>query len=259
MIIIELACLLIVAFYVIARGRRDLKQLVLLSISSFIAEDTVIRAYGFYTYSPEWSIFIDRVPLMIILIWPVVISSACDLAKGRALPAAAIVLFDASLIEPIAVRAGLWTWHEPGLFHVPPIGILGWALFAYFAIKKPLIAPLVTHFCLIVLWWVFFRWVNVDLPEWIFAVAIWVLSIALVIKMRARVARRDLWLRVPAALFFFVLLGIYGRSEPALIVYALAFAPPYIAQMLIMQKPATQTSGAQQSRSLVQGAHMPDI
>ena len=38
-----------------------------------------------------------------------------------------------------------------------------------------------------------------------------------------------MWTRVPAAAFFFVLLALYGRREPALIAYALAFAPPYLA------------------------------
>ena len=50
-----------------------------------------------------------------------------------ALLGAAIVLADASLIEPIAVRAGLWRWTEPGLFAVPLVGIVGWAFFAWAA------------------------------------------------------------------------------------------------------------------------------
>jgi hypothetical protein len=38
-----------------------------------------------------------------------------------------------------------------------------------------------------------------------------------------------MWLRVPAAGFFFVLLALHGRSLAPLVAYALAFAPPYLA------------------------------
>ena len=69
---------------------------------------------------------------------PVVILSALELAESltktrTTLLCAAIALADAALIEPVAVRAGLWRWHEPGLFGVPPIGILGWAFFTFVA------------------------------------------------------------------------------------------------------------------------------
>src|SRR5439155_24844517 len=112
-------------------------RLALLVVASWIGEDSVIRVYGFYHYARGWALFVDQVPLAIVVIWPVVIDSAWGLARclaagarAQALLAAAFVLADASLIEPIAVRAGLWRWTEPGLFAVPPVGILGWALFA---------------------------------------------------------------------------------------------------------------------------------
>jgi uncharacterized membrane protein len=260
-VILELACLAIVALFVAVRSRRDpsprafMARLGLLALASFLAEDTVIRAYGFYAYETErWSLFLDRVPLMIVLIWPVVIHSAWDLSRHvpgpRVWIASAIVLFDASLIEPIAVRAGLWRWTEPGLFDVPPIGVFGWAVFAFFAILcfergrgalAPIIATAGSHLVLVASWWIFFRWVNVDLPAWPFVVALWCLSIALVRFARTSIPRIELGVRIPAALFFFALLALYGRSEPALVSYALAFAPPYLAQMLIVQKPPMQT------------------
>ena len=140
MIGLELVCAAIVALYAVAR-RDALPELALLAVAGFVGEDSVIRAYGFYSYSPRWHLFLDRVPLAIVLIWPIVIHSAWRWrAAWRRAPAlaplvgAAIVLADASLIEPIAVHAGLWTWTEPGLFAVPPIGIIGWAYFAGAAI-----------------------------------------------------------------------------------------------------------------------------
>jgi hypothetical protein len=236
MIVLELACVLIVSLYVAMRGRKEWRRLLFLSVSAWAAEDSVIRAYNFYEYSPEWSLFIDRVPLMIILIWPVVISSAYDLTKyipgPRPLLTALIVLFDASLIEPVAVGAKLWHWNEPGLFEVPPIGILGWAIFAFFAVQRAWIAPLATHAVLLALWWAFFRWVNVPLPVWPFLIVLAVLSAVFVGRARLAIPRIELWLRVPAALFFFVLLGIFGRDDPWLIAWTISFAPPYLAQML---------------------------
>lgn len=144
--LLELACLAIVILYIVVRGLRDPAprdfgvRLGLLMVASWLAEDTCIRAYGFYAYHPGWSLFVDQVPILIVVIWPVVIHTAWDLARGLARPervplaSALIVLADASLIEPIAVNAGLWAWSEPGLFAVPPIGIIGWATFTFLAL-----------------------------------------------------------------------------------------------------------------------------
>lgn len=240
MTILELACAAIVAVFVIARATRDpapkrfLGRMAALSALSWLGEDTVIRAYGFYTYSPEWSLFVDRVPILIVLIWPVVIHSAFDLAKGRPLVAGAIILLDASLIEPIAVSRGLWVWSEPGIFGVPPIGIAGWAVFGALAIAMRerwwwVVVPL-THAVLIALWWGLFRWISAPIAPVAPVVGIGCLSLAAsawALRRRLPVARIDLLLRVPAAAFFFVLLAL-GSPSPHLVAYAIAFAPPYL-------------------------------
>src|SRR2546423_323223 len=144
----ELACLAIVALYLVVRVRKEprvLLRLGMMMIASFLAEDSVIRAYGFYAYAPSWSVFVDRVPILIVMIWPIVIHSASDLAerifqdrRSVVLATGAFVLLDAMLIEPIAVHAGLWSWSAPGFFGVPPIGVLGWAYFAaaYVALER---------------------------------------------------------------------------------------------------------------------------
>ena len=46
--------------------------------------------------------------------------------------------------------------------------------------------------------------------------------------MRRRVPPLTMWLRVPAAGFFFALLAIHGHGAAPLVAYALAFAPPYL-------------------------------
>jgi hypothetical protein len=251
---IELVCAVIVALYAVAR-RDALPTLALLAVAGFIGEDSVIRAYGFYHYSPRWHLFLDRVPLMIVVIWPIVIHSAFTLARRLAparsklapLLGAAIVLADASLIEPIAVHAGLWTWTAPGLFAVPPIGIIGWAYFAGAAMacldgERPIaaivVAPLATHVLLVASWWTAFKWLSRPLSSWPFVVAAWLVlgTVALAARRvpgrRDAEFRKDVLLRGPGAAFFFVLLVLYARDLPSLVVYALAFVPPYFALLL---------------------------
>ncbi|HEY2744819.1 MAG TPA: carotenoid biosynthesis protein [Polyangia bacterium] len=259
MLALEIACAAIVAIYVIAR-REAIPALALLAVAGFIGEDSVIRVYGFYFYSPRWHLFLDRVPLMIVVIWPIVIHSAWSLARRLApsrawapLVGAGIVLADASLIEPIAVHAGLWTWTEPGLFAVPPIGILGWAFFAGAAMvcleraekngTPPALAvvaaSLTTHALLVASWWLAFKWMSRSLPPWPFVAAAWIVLGALALAAaRARpgrgapALRKDLLLRGPGAAFFFVLLLLDGRDAPPLCAYAFAFVPPYLALLL---------------------------
>jgi hypothetical protein len=262
---LELVCAAIVLVWIVLRARRDpsprhlLLRLGLLAAAGWVGEDTMIRAYHFYAYSEDtWAIFIDRVPLAIAMIWPVVIHSAWDLARvlarasPRAVPfiAGAIVLADAALIEPIAVRAGLWRWTEPGLFAVPPIGVVGWAVFAVLAIavltgvseKRRLradalavivLAPAGTHAVLLALWWSLFRSVNGEVaPEPAIAVLVILSVAATLFVLRSRAAARvrlgDLVVRIPGAAFFFVLLAAHAE-DGALVAWTLAFAAPYLA------------------------------
>ncbi len=265
MILLELSCALIVLTYLAVRAYyepdrgRLFRRLGLVLAASWMAENSVIHAYHFYQYSPRWSIFIDHVPLMIIVIWPIVITSAWDLMNalgGRAggrkvlLASAAMVFIDAYVMEPIAVQAGLWSWNEPGLFKVPPIGVLGWSYFAVACLaifdwvdrhrRSPwlellvLVIPIAfAHVALIATWWGALRWINHPINPWIAVTLVWILHTSLAIIAARhpgaqRPFRRDLLIRVPPAAFFFVLLGLHGRNNPALITYAIALAPPYL-------------------------------
>ena len=270
MIKLELAAYAIIILFVAVRARFGpepqsfLRRLALLAVASFLVEDSVIHAYGFYFYDEGWTVFIDRVPLAVLLIWPVVIHSSWELARAlltrehAAVPLVGglLVWADASLIEPISVRSGLWTWTQPGLFDVPPIGILGWAFYASlcmvvfqygesrrsttFDMLMWIVPQLGTHALLLVSWWGLFRWVNTTWSAWPVVAVAWSASLGLAVwairvRARSRVLPRDLLTRVPAALFFFVLLALNGRDDAALVAYALAFAPPYLT---LMQKPS---------------------
>ncbi len=263
MTVFELCCLPIVALYVVTRARLDdrpstfLRRLVLLSGAAWLGESTCISLYGYYAYEPApWSLWLGQVPLFIPLIWPSVVVSADDIARHVAprarLPVAAtLVLLDASLMEPIAVRAGLWRWSADGLFEVPVIGIFGWSFFALACLalfqaldrsRSPalmdtavlFVGPAFTHLALVATWWLFFKWSAGPLSEVAAVVALWLLSSGTTLwvsrkRLRAQIPAPLLWTRVPPALFFFGLLAVYGRDNGVLVAYALAFAPPYIA------------------------------
>ncbi len=252
----EGVCLAVVGLH-LARSRRRGEYLAL-AAGAWLGEDTVIRAYGFYAYTPgAWALWLDRVPLLVVLIWPVVIQTARQLARalrpdpraaGRL--AAGIVLADAAFIEPVAVDAGLWHWTHPGPFQVPPIGVIGWALFALPWLAGPdrlrrrpalgvLVAPAFTHLALLLLWWGLFRWIDRPVPD--------ALAAGLGLLVAAGVAgaarRRALPLsalltRAPAAAIFFALLLRSPTAGPALWAWALAGALPYLVLLAGHLRPA---------------------
>ena len=79
MVLLQIACLAIVAAFLVFRARLEaeplslFRRLFLLALAAWAGEDTCIRAYGFYEYSESWWLFLDKVPLLIVLIWPIVI------------------------------------------------------------------------------------------------------------------------------------------------------------------------------------------
>lgn len=278
----ELVCLTIVAVYVALRlwkaggdPRPVVLRFVLLSVSSAIAEHTIIRAYGTYGYATTWSIFVGKVPLVVVLVWPVVVDSAAVLARAIlggdehvarsrfrfAAITAGIVLADAALIEPVAVRAGLWRWTSPGVFAVPIIGILGWAVFALVAtyvietrarVAVIAIGPLVTHGVLVAAWWAGLRFVEVPMPTFACVGVAWVASAAFVMRAAARpVPMSALLMRAPGAVFFFVLLATNfvaparfaepwsatwiapPASAALLALHVAAFAAPYLTSIAV--------------------------
>ena len=260
---LELCCTAVVALWVALRfaacphaERRGLAlQMVVVAVAAWVAEDSCIHLYGFYGYDASaWRVFVDRVPLLVLLIWPVVVTSAFDLARAlrvddRRLPALLLLLVvvDAWFIEPIAVDAGLWSWTEPGPFHVPTIGVLGWGCFAFGVglvvargvpvVAALVVAPLVCHALLLVLWWGAFRWLPDPPHRFVHPAAAWVIAVALVVavvRARPHGMRRLVWLRAPAAVFFFALLWLHGRDDGdgPLLAWSLAFAPPWLALLL---------------------------
>ena len=95
------------------------------------------------------------------------------------------------------------------------------------------LAPLATHAALLASWWGLLRWVNRPLPGWPAAGLAWAVAVALALlvlrhRLHARARLDDMLVRIPPAALFFALL-LASPAPAALVAYALAFAPPYLA------------------------------
>lgn len=257
---LEFACAAIVATWWLLRlplaqdRRRLLLEGLAIAALAWLGEQTCISWYGFYTYAPRWHWLLGDVPLMVVLIWPVVVGSARDLVRALsgdgpvrlALGVGLLVLADAAFIEPAAVAAGLWHWHQPGLLLVPPAGILGWAAYAALVVHALehgregdwrdrtlgllLVVPGL-HVALLSSWWGALRWVNLPVPDTFAPLIAWTASVivtAIVIRRRPTLSLSLVLLRIPGALFFAGLLALSAPSI-AVIAWAAAFVPPWLA------------------------------
>ena len=246
--VFEIACVVIVVATLAAMSRRAapralLADYALLAAAAWIGEESCVAIYRFYAYGAQWDARLLDVPVLVPLIWPLVILSARDVATGlrpsatglaRAALVGAVVAFDASMVEVVAVRAGLWSWAERGHFDVPPIGILGWGFFALGAelvlarargaarLATLLVAPLVAHALILASWWGLFRWaLRGDLGR---ASLVGFVTIAATCALLAALAKRRgdgiplgvAGPRVLAAGLFFVLLVRVAPRDPGL-------------------------------------------
>jgi hypothetical protein len=263
--LLEVVCVVIVGIWLAGRlvvepdraGRSTLiLRMAAMATAAWIAEDSAIRLYGFYFYAADrWTVFVDQVPLLVLIIWPVVVTSGIDLLGALRVPASRwplllglLVVADAWFIEPVAVDAGLWTWTSPGPFTVPTIGVLGWGFYAVgvgvvvasqrAVLWMLLVAPLLCHVLLLATWWGLLRWIDVPPPDAVVAGIGWLVAVTVVVAIARRRPpglRRLVFFRAPAAVFFFGLLAVYGRDEDdaALVTWALAFAPPWLALLTL--------------------------
>lgn len=247
---VEVASLVILAGFLLRMGRRaPLADIGLVAAAAWVAEVSCIRLYGFYQYDAPWLVFVDVMPLLVALIWPFVILSAREVCRSFGLTSGlgvfVVVLYDASLVEPLAVAARLWSWNEPGVFGVPIIGVLGWAYFAFFALLGlerlsgwrrvliVLLAPLGTHLALLASWWGLLRWsLRAELPGPVLGLGSALsaaLLLALVRRARLSAPLPVMLPRMAAAALFFGLLALRGAAVEWLPLYALPFAAPYLA------------------------------
>jgi hypothetical protein len=263
----EAACVVVIAVTLVMMSRsRGWKPLLVdylvLAAAGWAGEQSCVQWYRFYRYSDAWSLFVGHVPLLVPLIWPLVILSAREVTAslwphaGRLSPivVGAVVAFDASLVEVLAVRAGLWSWAEPGHLGVPIIGILGWGYFAAgasFALdlrtawKHAVLVvsgPAAAHLLILASWWGLLRWtLRGDLgPASVAGIAVLGVAATVAVTLSRRrgriVAMRTAAPRTSAALLFLILFLRHGASDPRLWIHVLAISVPQMASSLRLRR-----------------------
>lgn len=117
--------------------RRAIGELLALALYGYALEWVAIRFFSSHVYGEEWRLAPLGVPVGVAAVWAAVISSAMALAArlgsssawSRAVAAALLGVTLDLMMEPVAVRVGLWRWTPPGPWLGVPFGnFVGWAV-----------------------------------------------------------------------------------------------------------------------------------
>lgn len=112
-------------------------ELLALALYGFALERVAILVFASHAYGDGWRLAPSGVPLAVAAVWAAVIVSAMAVAAqrgpvtafGRGAAAALVGVSLDLLMEPVAVRAGLWRWTPPGPWLGVPVGnFVGWAV-----------------------------------------------------------------------------------------------------------------------------------
>ena len=251
---VEAGAVLVLLVFVRLSAEAQAGEVAAVAVGAWAGEEICIRVYTAYQYAPGWTVFLDRVPLAIVLIWPAVVLSARAVQRVTGVPAGLVVLYDACLIEPIATHAGLWSWSLPGGFGVPPIGPVGWACYAAAAcwlldlrgpavsaargaqraaafaqVRAAVMAPLIAHAGILAAFWGALRWVQAEIPALAAVAASTCAGVlaALLARRRPRLPWREAIPRAAAACIFAGLL--LAAPDRMLLLYAAPFALPWLS------------------------------
>ncbi|HVR70853.1 MAG TPA: carotenoid biosynthesis protein [Vicinamibacteria bacterium] len=230
---------------------RALVEAGVLTLYGYALEWIAIRAFRAHDYAGAWHVAPGGVPVAVAAVWASVILCTLTLAArlglrtagGRAAAAALVALSLDLLMEPVAVRLGLWRWTPPGAWLGVPLGnFVGWAVivagWCLGVERDPCPAPLVrvaarravlataSIAALLLVGWAW-RAGGVEraagaLTGWIAAAGVWALALFLAGRRR------------PAAAWPDTLAGRLGRTaglapEAALVILVLAFAADAVA------------------------------
>jgi putative membrane protein len=100
-------------------------------------EWTAMAVFASHRYAAAWRLVPAAVPVAVAIVWAALIVSALATAARlgfssplpRAAAAAVLGIALDLLMEPVAVRAGLWAWTPPGPWLGVPMGnFVGWAV-----------------------------------------------------------------------------------------------------------------------------------
>ncbi|MFN2484409.1 MAG: carotenoid biosynthesis protein [Candidatus Limnocylindria bacterium] len=119
------------------RGRLPLLELVSAAGFGILLEEGDQLIFETYHYSPEWTLVVDRAPVLIGLTWAIIIVGAMRITDALGIPRGFAPFVDAVLaisldlaFDAIAIRMGLWTWRgvrpTQGWFGVPAGNFYSW-------------------------------------------------------------------------------------------------------------------------------------
>lgn len=112
-------------------------ELSALVLYGYVLERVAILVFASHTYGDAWLAAPLGVPLAVAAVWAAVISSGMAVAArlgfgsplGRGAAAALLGIVLDLLMEPVAVRVGLWQWTPPGPWLGVPVGnFVGWGV-----------------------------------------------------------------------------------------------------------------------------------
>ncbi|MDQ3880687.1 MAG: carotenoid biosynthesis protein [Chloroflexota bacterium] len=119
------------------RGRLPLLELVSAAAFGLLLEEGDQLIFETYHYSPDWTLVIDRAPVLIGLTWAIIIVGAMRITDALGIAPRFAPVVDALLaisldlaFDAIAIRMGLWTWRDvgptQGWFGVPAGNFYSW-------------------------------------------------------------------------------------------------------------------------------------
>jgi uncharacterized membrane protein len=140
--VFELVVAPLAAALAFAHARRALgapraaAEMLALAAYGFALEAVAMAVFASHVYDASWRAAPLGVPLAVAAVWAAVITSAMAVAgrRGgshgwRAVSAALVAIALDLMIEPVATRAGLWSWTPPGPWLGVPVGnFVGWAV-----------------------------------------------------------------------------------------------------------------------------------
>lgn len=121
---LEIAATLIFAGAALAalrRGRLPFLELISAAAYGLLLEESSQVIFETYRYSPDWTLVLDRAPLVIGLTWALLIAGAMRITDALGVRRWTAPFVDAALVimldlafDAVAIRMGMWTWVDIG-------------------------------------------------------------------------------------------------------------------------------------------------
>jgi hypothetical protein len=103
------------------RGRLPFLELISAAAFGLLLEESSQLIFETYNYSPEWTLVLDRAPLVIGLTWALLIAGAMRITDALGVRRWTAPFVDAVLVimldlafDAVAIRMGMWTWRDIG-------------------------------------------------------------------------------------------------------------------------------------------------